>query len=144
MTARAHPAPEGPLMTSPALAAADRRAAEEAAFAPPAQVQATCYLVSCLPEGQEDRYLFALQVEYRGSSRWAVTRHGKCLNRDGTWDWESRPSEREDEWLAEHRFDLDTAMTLAKAAAPLVTVNGFTVADVLRRQEDRPAEAGPA
>ena len=114
-----------------ALTAAARRAAEEAATAPPARAQATRYLVSCLPEEQADRYLFALQVEYRGSDRWAVTRHGECLNRDGNWDWEHRPSEREDEWLAEHRFDLDTALDLAKAAAPLITVNGFTVADAL-------------
>lgn len=49
----------------------------------------------------------------------------------GIHDYEMRPSEREDEWLAAHRFDLDTALELAKATAPNVTVNGFTVEKAL-------------
>lgn len=42
---------------------------------------------------------------------------------------------REDDWLAAHRFDLDTALKLAREAAPHVTVNGRTVADALTRAE---------
>jgi hypothetical protein len=34
-------------------------------------------------------------------------------------------------WLAEHRFDLDTALTLAREKAPHLKVNGWTVADEL-------------
>ncbi len=85
---------------------------------------------------------FALTVEYRGRDRWAVKRHSQVLGSDGTWDYEMRTSEREDEWLATHRFDLDTALKLAKEQAPLITVNGHTVADALAMRqaskEERP------
>ena len=52
------------------------------------------------------------------------------------------PSGREDDWLATHRFDLDTALNLAKEAAPKLTTNGFTVADALRFREARAAKSG--
>ncbi|MGW9375680.1 hypothetical protein ACWGVR_37385, partial [Streptomyces xanthophaeus] len=61
----------------------------------------------------------------------------QCLGSDGTWEYEMRPSEREDEWLDAHRFDLDTALKLARDQAPLVTVNGFTVDDALKRLTER-------
>lgn len=99
---------------------------------PEPTVQATRYVVSCLPDDNINAPHFSLSVEYRGRSLWAVVRHGSCLNSAGQWSYESIPSEREDEWLADHRFDLDTALKLAKEAAPHVTVNGFTVADALR------------
>jgi hypothetical protein len=71
--------------------------------------------------------MFALTVERTAPDRWAVRRGQRCLNADGGWDWESIPSERTDEWLAEHRFDESTALALARDAAPKVTVNGWTV-----------------
>lgn len=98
-------------------------------------VTATEYTVSCIPEDHIDRGHFEITVAYRGRSLWAVARHRQCLGTDGEWDWESIPSERTDEWLATHRFDLDTALALAREAAPRVTINGFTVEDVLRRAE---------
>lgn len=100
-------------------------------------VQATRYTVNCLPEDGLDSHVFEITVEYRGDNRWAVKRHSQCLAADGTWDYEMRPSEREDDWLAAHRFDLNTALKLAKEAAPHVTVNGFTVADALRMAQQR-------
>lgn len=106
--------------------------------APEPIVQATRYTVNCLPEGV-DSHAFEITVEYRGQDRWAVTRHGRCLGTDGTWDHELRPSEREDDWLSTHRFDLDTALGLAREAAPHVRVNGFTVADALAMAERRAA-----
>lgn len=108
---------------------------------PEARVQATAYTVNCLPEDDTDGHVFALTVEYRGRDRWAVLRHGRCLGTDGQWDYEVRPSEREDDWLATHRFDLDTALKLAKEAAPRVRVNGFTVADALAMHERRRGSA---
>lgn len=108
---------------------------------PEPTVQATRYTVNCLPENGIDSHVFEITVEYRGRGLWAVKRHSQCLAADGTWDWEMRPSEREDDWLAEHRFDLDTALKLAKEAAPKVTVNGFTVTDALRMAQQR-EEAG--
>lgn len=96
---------------------------------PEPHVQPTEYTVNCLPE--DDGHAFALTVAYRGRNRWAVLRHGSCLSADGQWDYEMNPSSREDDWLDEHRFDLDTALALAKEAAPKVTVNGHTVTDAL-------------
>jgi len=109
---------------------------------PAPTVQATQYAVNCLPEDGIDSHVFEITVEYRGRGRWAVKRHSQCLGSDGTWDYEMRPSSREDDWLATHRFDLDTALKLAKEQAPLVTVNGFTVADALRMAAQRAVEGG--
>ncbi|MDX3637798.1 hypothetical protein PV728_48020 [Streptomyces europaeiscabiei] len=100
-------------------------------------VQPTAYSVNCLPEDGIDSHVFEITVEYRGKDRWAVKRHSQCLSSEGVWEWEMRPSEREDDWLDTHRFDLDTALKLAKEQAPLVTVNGFTVTDALRMAEQR-------
>lgn len=98
---------------------------------PTVTVRPTRYEVCAIPEDNINYPAFALTVEYRGRDRWAVVRHGSCLNSTGGWDWESMPSGREDEWLATHRFDLDTALELAREAAPHITVNGHTVGEVL-------------
>ncbi|OPC83038.1 hypothetical protein B4N89_20715 [Embleya scabrispora] len=103
---------------------------------PRIHVRPTRYQVCALPEGDINEPSYTIDVEYRGRDLWAVTRHSRCLGRDGTWDYEMRPSEREDDWLREHRFDLDTALELARAAAPHVTVNGHTVAEALAQAEE--------
>jgi hypothetical protein len=90
-------------------------------------VHATEYSVSTLPLEHPERHSFEITVAWRNVGRWAVLQRGrKCLGADGEWDWESIPSEREDEWLATHRFDLETALRLAREAAPKVKVNGRT------------------
>lgn len=94
---------------------------------------ATRYTVNLLPETDPHGHVFEITVEYRGHGQWAILRHGSCLGQDGEWDYELRPSGREDDWIAAHRFDLDTALRLAKEAAPSVTVNGLTAADALVR-----------
>lgn len=99
---------------------------------PEPTVQVTRYEVSCLPEGHELRHSMTINVEYRGRNRYAVlNRLGEALGSDGEWDWEPRPSERDDDWIATHRFDLDTALNLAKEAAPTMRVGRFTVPDAL-------------
>ena len=98
---------------------------------------ATRYTVNLLPETDPHGHSFEITVEYRGHGQWAILRNGWCLGQDGAWDYELRPSEREDEWIAEHRFDLDTALRLAKEAAPGVTVNGRTAAEALKRHVER-------
>lgn len=103
---------------------------------PEPTVHVTRYLVSCLPLDNINAASFSLTVEHRGRSLWAVVRHGYCLSSAGQWSYESIPSERQDEWLTEHRFDLDTALKLAKEAAPLVRVNRYTVADALRMADE--------
>lgn len=97
----------------------------------------TAVTVSLLPEGHIDRGHFELTVEYRGNGRWAVM-HGRfCLGTDGDWEYEMRPSERVDEWLATHRFDYDTALELARQAAPDVTCNGHRAGDVAAEEARR-------
>jgi hypothetical protein len=99
----------------------------------------TSYDVSVWPPGTEcmDSDTWKLTVEYRGRGKWAVMRHRICLGSDGEWDWESIPSEREDEWLATHRFPLAEALDLARRHAPLVRINGMTAAEVLERHRQR-------
>jgi hypothetical protein len=113
---------------------------------PEATARPSSYTVSILPERNIDTHLFEIRVEERGqidgTTRWAVVRMGYCLNRRGRWDYEMLPSSRTDRWIAGHRFDLETALRLAKKAAPLITVNGFTVADVLAQIEARSKENG--
>jgi hypothetical protein len=99
----------------------------------PDGVEATTFTVSLLPYDHIDAPLFALAVEKRSEGTWAVMRMRHCLGVGGEWDFEPSPSNREDEWLATHRFDLDTALTLAREAAPAVRVNGRTAADAASR-----------
>jgi hypothetical protein len=88
---------------------------------PTPTVQPTAYRVSLLPEDDVNR-----------QGRWAVTNGDACLGADGTWADGVKPHGRGASWLTAHRFDLDTALRLAQAAAPKVTVNGRTAADAYR------------
>lgn len=106
---------------------------------PEPTVQVTRYEVSCLPEDDDAKFSMTINVEYRGRDLWAVVRMGEALGVDGEWEYEPSPSNREDGWLETHRFDLDTALRLAKEAAPKMTVNGYTVADLLAMHERREA-----
>lgn len=101
---------------------------------PPVAVIATTFTVTAVPAGVPNRDLFALTVEARGGDTWAVRYLRWCLTAEGEWDTCL-------DWLVCHRFDLDTALRLARAAAPHVTVDGVTVADAIReerRRRDRP------
>lgn len=103
----------------------------------PPEVRVTAYAVSCLPEDNVNAYHFTLKVEYRGYGKWAVLIGPYCYSADGEYDYEPSSSSRTDEWLATHRFDLDEALELAQRCAPLMTVNGHTVADALLDKEAR-------
>jgi len=104
----------------------------EATIPTPA-VRATTYEVSCLPPDNINAFSYTIRVEWRVEGRWAVLRNGhQSLSVDGAWDYEHIPSERRDEWLETHRFDLDTALQLAQEQAPLLRCNGYTVADALK------------
>jgi hypothetical protein len=100
---------------------------------PAAYIQATRYEVSLFPEDAEPRRHFTITIEWRGTDSWAVLDGPYCLGRDGEWEYEPLPSNRDDEWIAAHRFDLDTAQRLAKQAAPHLTVNGRTALEAYRR-----------
>ncbi|MGV2914650.1 hypothetical protein [Streptomyces alfalfae] len=117
---------------------AQQRARNEASDVPEATVQAVEYTVSCVPEDDIDGHLFGIRVQYRGQGRYAVIRSADmCLGTDGTWDYGVKEYDRGDAWLDAHRFDLDTALRLAKAQAPLVTINGHTVTDAIAMQQKR-------
>lgn len=98
-------------------------------------VRPTEYTVSCFPEGHEDASSWDVKVEYRGPGSWAVTRFHRCYGRRGQEVFEPSPSSRTDSFKKAYRFDLDTAMAIAKRVAPKVVVNGMTPAQVLARTE---------
>ena len=117
---------------------------------PEPTVRVTRYEVSCLPEDLSDAWAgnFTVTVEYRGEGLWSVSQgeHRK-IGADGTWSWGYRwqggnrepvtDEERDDyergreEWLAAHRFDEETALRLARDAAPHIRLRDLTVADAL-------------
>jgi len=120
-----------------------KRAHDEAPTVPEATVMATDYTVNCLPDDDVNSFVFQIRVQYRGDGRYAVIRGGDmCLGADGTWDHGVKEYDRGDDWLNAHRFDLDTALRLAKEQAPLVTVNGHTVSDALVGRERRTGRHG--
>lgn len=94
----------------------------------------TAYEVCAVPRDDAGGYLsWAVTVERtHHSDTWAVRRGKRCYDADGDWDWEPLPSSRTDEWLANYRFDLETALRIAKEVASEIKVNGRTVADAQR------------
>ncbi|MFE7462321.1 hypothetical protein ACWFMI_24965 [Nocardiopsis terrae] len=98
------------------------------------RIEPTTYRVSCLPTDHPGAHHFTVCVEWRGGDLWAITRHGLCLSSAGDWEYETRPSERTDEWLADHRFSYPEAMRRARKIAPTLTVMGRTVTDVLAQE----------
>jgi hypothetical protein len=105
---------------------------------PEPTVHAVEYTVNCVPEDNFESHCWEIRVQYRGNGRYAVIQHGNlCLGRDGTWDHGVKEYDRGDAWLDNHRFDLDTALQLAKEQAPLVTVNGYTVTQAIAMQQKR-------
>ncbi|MFJ9029778.1 hypothetical protein ACIRQP_14840 [Streptomyces sp. NPDC102274] len=101
---------------------------------PEPTIQPIGYLVTCLPEGHDDRWTFTIQVRYSGHGLWAVKHGSRHYGTDGTWSYE--PDHGEDDgaetaWLAAHRFDHDTALKLARELAPALTYRGHSVADAL-------------
>lgn len=91
------------------------------------QVRPTRYEVTAWP-GPEDsinRHNYVLYVEHRGLDRWAVTDGVHCYRKDGHKSYESNPSGRTDRFKNAYRFDLDTALALARKLAPKMTVMGM-------------------
>jgi hypothetical protein len=103
-------------------------------------VRVSRYTVSCLPEDEIERGSWDLAVEERGEGRWAVLHLGLCLGSDGRFVYEPSPSNRTDEFLADHRFGLDEALALAKRAAPDVVVNGMRPADAVAFRKAHPRD----
>lgn len=100
---------------------------------PEPHVQVTRYEVYLFPPDDFTHSHYTISIELRDTNLWGVFQGPYCLGADGVWEYEPLPSNRDDAWLDAHRFDLDTALRLAKQAAPGVTVNGRSAAEVYRR-----------
>jgi hypothetical protein len=94
---------------------------------PEPEVRTTRYEVSCLPPGHVSARSYTIYVKQTSDGQWIATDNRRCLNRAG--EWVVDPSG------VHVRHDEQTALRLAKAAAPLMTVDGWTVADALARAE---------
>lgn len=105
------------------------------AAVPEPTIQPTRYVISCLPEGHDDRHTFTIQVEYSGDGLYTVRRNLRLADADGTWeyepDWPETGIDEQQAWLKKRLFDHDTALQLAKELAPTLTYRGRSVADVL-------------
>lgn len=54
---------------------------------------------------------------FYSGEKWAVRRAGNCLGKDGEWDYESIPSERDEAFYKKYRFDsLEEAFLAVKKA----------------------------
>jgi hypothetical protein len=102
-----------------------------------AYVTTTEWSVNCLPEDDPERSNWTITVKYRGRGLWAIKHGAFCLSKAGEWDYEMLPSELTDDWLADHRFDQETAIELARKHAPSITVNGLTPAGLLAWRAQR-------
>lgn len=51
-----------------------------------------------------DEVRLELVRQRKGPPLWAVRRHGMCMGKDGEWEWEPSPSNRDDAFLARCRF----------------------------------------
>jgi hypothetical protein len=95
----------------------------------------TRYVVSCLPEGHDDRPVYTVQVVYGGDGLYAVKHTLRLADAHGNWeyepDWPEANVDEQQAWLKQRLFDLDTALALAKRLAPTLTYRGRTVADAL-------------
>lgn len=117
------------------------------------RIRPTRFVASVLPEGHDDRWTYALQVEYRGEGQWSVRCRGQYLAADGTrshgFCWSGGADEpatsaemdlfdkEQAEWLAVYRFDEVTALRIAEEQAKTLTYRGRSVADVLAERVPR-------
>lgn len=101
----------------------------------PVTAEAVAYEVTAYPFHDVNRDLFTIRVERRGEDSWAVLLRSACWNRrTRMWDYEPLPSSRTEAYKRTHRFPLDEALAIARKQAPLVTVNGWTVAAAIAEE----------
>lgn len=58
-----------------------------------------------------------ITLESRGDGMWAICDRGCCWNKDGQWECEPLPSNRDDAYLKRNRYTFDEACAELKAAA---------------------------
>lgn len=90
--------------------------------------QVTEYRVSAAPLDDREGARFALIVRWNRTDTWMVTDGAHppdYMGADGRWSWET-DDEHTEGWRDAYKFDLPTALRIARDAAPKVTVNGRT------------------
>jgi hypothetical protein len=105
----------------------------------------TSYQVSIWPEDCSgiDSAMYCCSVVYSGFGKWKVRRgsassDAPALGSDGQWHYENLPSDRSTEELERDRFDVVTALALARDMAPRVELNGLTATEALARHQHGP------
>ena len=109
----------------------------------PPTIYPTQYTVNCVPETVDGYYHFTIVVQYRGHDRWAIYRNtsqgGPLWSRQGCWDYGESSEDRDDEqWMADHRFSQEEALSIAAELAPHLTIRGsngeWTVDRIMEEQ----------
>ena len=57
-----------------------------------------------------------VKVELRGKDKWCVLLYGYVLNNKNKWEYEPSPSSRGDDFINRTRYNLETAVELARTA----------------------------
>ncbi|MEU6709936.1 hypothetical protein ABZ897_00540 [Nonomuraea sp. NPDC046802] len=103
---------------------------------PAVEVRVSAYQVCCVPRDNINSRYFTIHVKEVRPGAWIATDGFGCLTSTG--EWVDDPSG------LHHRHDEQTALRLARTAAPHVVVNGYTVADVLAAHSSpETTEGGP-
>jgi hypothetical protein len=105
--------------------------------APVVYEQVTQYTVSPCPFDAPEAYRWRIAVVWRGRDRWAVTWGYETLNANGEWEIDPGPMADDHSHLPRTRFDLDTALRLAREAAPKLVHGGRTWAEWAAYQASR-------
>jgi hypothetical protein len=88
-------------------------------------IEVSSYRIVLLPAGHPMRGFASVTVRLCDSGRWQIDRLGFLLDADGRWE---QGAKRPPKWRGEREFDLETALRLARAAAPVIA------SDVLKAQ----------
>lgn len=80
----------------------------------------------CITEDHPNQHNYVIRVAYRGQGMWGVYHEGHVLSNSGQWEYEPRSSERNAQWRSTHRFDRETALSLAATHAVTITSMGKT------------------
>lgn len=83
-------------------------------------------------ERPSDKFHFVITIEDRGKG-WAVCWMGDVLTKDGTWEWEPRPSSRDDDFFRRCRFTEEHAKERALEVVDSLEINGRTFAQAVAR-----------
>lgn len=91
-------------------------------------------------EVDDEAYIYQVKVAYRGKQKFAIIWMNECWN-GSEWVYESSPSNRTEEFIAQTRFDLKEAIEIAKELPAKVVVNGMTWEQMQAWKAIRRAEA---